>query len=199
MKRIFCSRLFISSVIIIFIGAALFGIFMQQTRFGVSGLGMSLWMTDVEQADLDEYIAHYSDPSADDYLFLRADRFPSKDARDYQKIYVYVDLKNSSILDYSLYDSYVSYTGNDSCVSFAMTFGGDAITAMKRNSYVSCCMLFAYCPGMSDAAIKEHFQDYEISLYLSNAVFEDLKYVYNVDKHPLSVLSKNPFDTTESQ
>ena len=197
MKRIVCSRLFKCCVIAIFVGASLFGMFIHQTRFGVSVSGMSLWMTNVEQAELDEYIAHYSDPSADDYLFLRADeRFPSKDAGDYRKIYVYVDLKNSSFLDYSLYDSYVSYAGNNSNVSFAITFGGDKMKAGTRNSYVSCCMLFTYCPGMSDTKIKDHLQDYEISLYLSNAVFKDLKCVYDVGKHSLSVLSKNPYDTT---
>lgn len=194
MHKLLRSRLFVFLFTGIGIFAILTGLFLHQTRFGISGSGTSLWLTTIEQGELDEYIEFHSDLSSDEFLFFRFDnRFPSKNADDYRKIYAYVNIKNSSLLEYNLYDCFIEYNGFDPLVSFVIPFSDIVFNANTNNEYVSCCMFLMYCPEMDDEQIKKHIQEYQITLYLYNDVFKDIKYVYNTNKHSIEILEKNPY------
>lgn len=194
MKRIFRSRIFVIISIGVCVCAILTGLFLHQTRFGVVANSTSLWITQIEQEELNEYIEFYSDPAADDFLFFRSNnRFPSNDADDYRKVYVYVDFKNRSIIDYNLYDCYIEFQGSEPQASFALPFSGKNLSANNNNKYISCCMFLMYCPEKNDSDFKDLIQEYSFTIYLQNVIFKDIKYIFDPAKYPIHILADNPY------
>ena len=153
-------------------------------------------MRDVEQLELDDYIENCSDIDDDTFLYLRNEnRFPSKDANDYQKIVIYADIKNISFLDYTLYDSYISDINEDSIVCFAITnTSGDAIDLMSNEKYVPIITLFVYIGDKETVDIEANMDSWVIDTYFYNNLFRNNKYTYILADEKIEQLSKNPYE-----
>ena len=183
-------------LVTIFTIASLSVLFVQQSKHGIYLNGFSYLMRDVEQLELDDYIENCSDIDDDTFLYLRNEnRFPSKDANDYQKIVIYADIKNISLLDYTLYDSYISDINEDSLVCFAITnTSGDAIDLMSNEKYVPIITLFVYIGDKETVDIEANMDSWVIDTYFYNNLFRNNKYTYILADEKIEQLSKNPYE-----
>ncbi len=196
MKKLIHSKAFIViSVLIVLIGT-LAGLFTYQTRYGVKGYDITMWISEIEQEELDELIKYYSDPDDDTWVYFRTeDRFPSDIADDYREIYVFVDFENKSFLEYDITGCYIEYNGNESMLSYAYPFDVSVETLYSRvvSENVGCFMCLMYCPGMDDEAIAEHLKEYKITVYMSNRIAKNIKYSYDLSEHAVVTTPYNPY------
>lgn len=171
-------------------------LFVQQTKQGVSLNGFSYLIRDVDQLELNDYIENCSDENNDDFLYLRTEnRFPSKNAKDYREIVLYADFKSRSLLEYTLYDSYISDVTEDSVVCFAITnTSGDTIGSMTNEKYVPVITLFVYVGDNELTKIENNLDNLVIDTYFYNKLFKNNKYTYSLADEKIEQLSKNPYE-----
>lgn len=183
-------------LVAIFTIASLSVLFVQQSKHGIYLNGFSYLMRDVEQLELDDYIENCSDIDDDTFLYLRNEnRFPSKNAKDYREIVLYADFKNRSLLEYTLYDSYISDVTEDSIVCFAITnTSGDTIGSMTNEKYVPVITLFVYVGDSELTKIENNLDNLVIDTYFYNKLFKNNKYTYSLADEKIEQLSKNPYE-----
>ncbi len=189
-------NLIIITIVTIFTLALFAGLFFQQSKYGVKLNNLSYLICDVEQLELDDYIENCSDINNQDFIFLRNEnRFPSKNATDYKKIIIYANVKNMSLFEYTLYDSYISDSNDDSIVCFAITnTAGDTIDLMSKEEYVPLITLFVYIGESGITDIENNMDNFVIDTYFYNKLFKNIKYTYCFSDETIELLSKNPYE-----
>ncbi len=187
---------FLIIIVVVLSVALVSALFVQQSKQGISLKGFSYLIRDVEQLELNDYIENCSDENNDDFLYLRTEnRFPSKNAKDYREIVLYADFKNRSLLEYTLYDSYISDVTEDSIVCFAITnTSGDTIGSMTNEKYVPVITLFVYVGDSELTKIENNLDNLVIDTYFYNKLFKNNKYTYSLADEKIEQLSKNPYE-----
>ncbi len=176
------NKLGIKIIVIVAVVALLVGIFFQQTKHGIKMDNFTYLTKEVEQITLDDYIKTCSDLNDEQFLYLRHDnRFPSKNADDYREITIYADMNNSSLLDYTLYDSYISDAEKNSIICFAITNDvQEKVRPMSNEKYVYLMSLFVYIGDKKDMSEDEYIEDnmknWNIDAYFFNKLFKNNKY-----------------------
>lgn len=200
MKKLIHSKAFIVITVLIVIIGILAGLFIYQTRYGVKGMDTTMWISKIEQESLDWCINSHSGTGDDGYAYFRTeDRFPSDNAEDYRKIYVFADFENKSFLDYNYVGCYMEYMGKESMICYALPFGGDGEYMKTREitEGIGLFMCVMYCPGMDDEEIAEHLKEYKLTLYMSNKLIKNVKYSYDMSEHAAVTTPYNPYYVEE--
>ena len=187
---------FLMIIVVVLSIALLSGLFVHQTKQGINLKCFSYLIRDVEQLELNDYIDNCSDENNNDFLYLRTkNRFPSKSAKDYREIVLYADFKNKSLLEYTLYDSYISDITEDSIVCFAITnTSGDTIDSTTNEKYVPVITLFVYVGEHEITEIETYLDNLVIDTYFYNRLFKNIKYTYFLGDEKIEELSKNPYE-----
>lgn len=190
----------IKIVVIVAVVALLVGIFFQQAKHGIKVDNFTYLIKEVEQIALDDYIKTCSDLNDEQFLYLRYDnRFPSENADDYREIAIYANIHNSSLLNYTLYDSYISDAEKNSIVCFAITNDfQEKVKPMSNENYVYLMNLFVYIGDKKDMNedeyIKDNIKNWNIDAYFFNKLFKNNKYTCTLADEKTEQLSANPYE-----
>jgi len=194
------NKLGIKIIIIVAVVSLPVGIFFQQAKRGIKVDNFTYLIKEVEQITLDDYIKTCSDLNDEQFLYLRYDnRFPSKNADDYREITIYADMHNSSLLNYTLYDSYISDAEKNSIVCFAITNDFQKkVKPMSNDKYVYLMSLFVYIGDKKDMSedeyIKDNMKNWNIDAYFFNKLFKNNKYACTLAGEKTEQLSAYPYE-----
>ena len=173
-------RKFTISIIIVIL---LLSVFVVTTRYGVY-TGKAILMQNSFYTDPIYFNSmsgyYYNEPDDFAYQIFRTDNvFPSENYEDYEGCNLKFYFNSISVLPYYLVDYDISYHGEEEpqiiFVISLLLFGYPEITPFKQNQLTSCMFMYIYTDGMTDDELIEHLGDYEITLYLKNIFFNNIK------------------------